>query len=84
MQDPLTAVLDTDAAYGSVALNADGSFTYTPTQNFFGQDSFRYFATDGISNSNTVEVEIWVTAVNDVPIANDDSYSTTEDIPTGD
>ncbi len=79
--DPLMAVLDITPTHGLITLNSDGSFVYTPTQNYFGPDSFEYYATDGISNSNTVEVEIVVTAVNDVPIANNDSYSTTEDIP---
>jgi VCBS repeat-containing protein len=77
----LTAVLEITPTYGTLALNADGSFTYTPTQDFYGMDSFTYYATDGITNSNSANVDIWVTAVNDAPVAVDDSYTTTEDIP---
>ena len=32
---------------GSVTLNADGSFTYTPAANYNGPDSFTYKANDG-------------------------------------
>ena len=43
----LTAVLVTGPAHGTLALNADGSFTYTPAANFNGADSFTYRANDG-------------------------------------
>jgi len=38
--DPLTAVLVTSAMHGTLALNADGSFSYTPAAGFSGADSF--------------------------------------------
>ncbi len=38
----LTAVKVTDPANGTLTLQGDGSFTYTPSANFFGQDSFTY------------------------------------------
>lgn len=77
----ITAVLQTTPTHGLLAFNEDGSFIYTPTQNFHGIDSFSYYATDGVNNSNAAVVTIHITAVNDPPIANDDHYSTTEDIP---
>jgi hypothetical protein len=77
----LTAVLDIDPTYGALTFNGDGSFTYTPTQNFYGTDGFTYYVTDGLNNSNSAEVTIWVTAVNEAPIANDDFYSATQDTP---
>jgi RHS repeat-associated protein len=43
---PLTASLNRDAFHGTVALNADGSFVYTPDPTFVGADSFLYVATD--------------------------------------
>ena len=43
----LTAVLVTGPAHGTLTLNADGSFTYTPAANFNGSDSFTYKANDG-------------------------------------
>ncbi|KIC35665.1 cadherin-like domain-containing protein, partial [Leisingera sp. ANG-M7] len=45
--DPLTATLDVQAAKGTVVLNADGSFTYTPDAGSSGSDSFTYTLSDG-------------------------------------
>ena len=45
--DPLTAVLVAGPANGTVDLNPDGSFTYTPDPDFIGTDSFTYRASDG-------------------------------------
>ena len=76
--DALTAVLVTNPAHGSVALNGNGSFTYTPTGDYTGPDAFTYRASDGSLNSNTASVAITVTAVNRPPVAAADSYSTTK------
>jgi VCBS repeat-containing protein len=56
----LTATLVTNAANGSVTLNPDGSFNYTPNANFHGADSFTYKANDGQADSNTATVSITV------------------------
>lgn len=37
---------DTQPSNGSVVVNSDGSFTYTPNNDFVGQDSFTYLPTD--------------------------------------
>ena len=79
--DALTAVLVSGPANGTLTLNADGSFTYTPDANFNGTDSFTYKASDGTADSNVATVTITVTPVNDAPVAGDDSYSTDEDTP---
>jgi VCBS repeat-containing protein len=50
--------------HGTLALNADGSFVYTPDKDFHGQDSFWYEFTDGANVSRAVEVEL---CVKDVP-----------------
>jgi VCBS repeat-containing protein len=76
--DPLTAVLDTEPGNGTLTLNADGSFTYTPDSNFNGIDSFIYHANDDSADSNTATVTITVDAVNDPPVAGDDSISVDE------
>src|SRR4029078_8996324 len=52
----LTAVLVTDVAHGTLSLKPNGSFTYTPTANYSGSDSFTYKANDGTADSNTVTV----------------------------
>jgi len=77
--DSLMAVLDTGPANGSLTLNADGSFTYTPNADFYGQDSFTYYANDDSLDSNIVTVTITVDPVNDAPVVNDDAYATVED-----
>ena len=45
--DALTALLFTGPTQGTLTLNADGSFTYTPASGFVGVDSFTYAALDG-------------------------------------
>jgi len=74
--NPLTAVLVAGVSHGSLVLNSNGSFTYTPSANFNGADSFTYMANDGLANSNTATVTITVNAVNDPPSAVNDTYST--------
>lgn len=54
----LTATLVTGPANGTVALNPDGGFVYTPRSGFIGTDSFVYGATDGVYTSAPAIVEI--------------------------
>jgi VCBS repeat-containing protein len=75
----LSAVLVSGVMHGSLALAANGGFVYTPTNNYFGPDSFTYRANDGKTNSNVATVSITVTPINDPPIAANDSYTTAED-----
>ena len=57
----LTAKLGTTTTNGSLTLNADGSFTYTPTSSTFtGTDTFTYTATDGTLTSTVTTVTIAV------------------------
>src|SRR5207302_10155153 len=77
--DTLTAVLVSGPTKGSLTLNANGSFTYTPNANVNGTDSFTYKANDGALDSNTATVTITINAVNDAPVAQNDGYTTDED-----
>lgn len=79
--DPLTATLGTTSTNGTLVLNTDGSFTYTPNADFNGSDSFTYVANDGTSDSAEATVTITVNPVNDVPVANDDSATTAFETP---
>jgi VCBS repeat-containing protein len=79
--NPLSAVLVDGPAHGTVTLNADGSFTYTPEANFNGADGFTYQANDGSADSTVAAVTITVDPVNDPPVAVSDSYSTATDAP---
>ncbi|HTD67739.1 MAG TPA: tandem-95 repeat protein, partial [Candidatus Limnocylindria bacterium] len=65
--DPLTAVLGSGPANGTVTLNANGSFIYVPTTNYFGTATFTYMANDGKTNSAPATVTITVVPVNDRP-----------------
>jgi uncharacterized delta-60 repeat protein len=77
--EPLTAVLVAGPGNASsFALNADGSFTYTPNANWNGTDGFTYTANDGALNSNVVTVSITVTAVNDAAVLSADVANLTE------
>ncbi|MBE4290911.1 tandem-95 repeat protein, partial [Vibrio parahaemolyticus] len=63
---------------GTVIVNNDGTVTYTPDDNYVGEDTFTYIVTSGgVSESTTVEVN--VTPVNDAPVAKDDIATTQED-----
>jgi len=79
--DPLSAVLVTNAGHGSVALSADGSFTYTPSASFFGTDSFTYKAHDGRDDSNVATVTLTIRKVDRPPVARDDAYKTRKNEP---
>ncbi len=54
-------------ANGTLALHADGSFSYTPNADFHGTDSFSYRASDGIAQSTPATVTISVSPVADTP-----------------
>ncbi|GAB5490923.1 MAG: hypothetical protein Phog2KO_11380 [Phototrophicaceae bacterium] len=78
--DTLTVTLGIiNVSNGTLVLNSDGSFTYTPDSNFNGSDSFNYILSDGNGGSDTATVTIMVNVVNDAPIAEDDSYTMNED-----
>lgn len=64
---------------GTLTLNTDGSFSYVPSTNFNGIDSFTYKVTD--SNGGSAEAIVTLTSVtiNHLPVANADSYTFNED-----
>ncbi|MEW6472117.1 MAG: Ig-like domain-containing protein [Actinomycetota bacterium] len=82
--DPLTFTKVADPAHGALTLNANGTFTYTPTAGYAGSDSFTFKVSDGKADSNSATVTLTVTAVNDAPTISDVSdQSTPEDTGTG-
>ena len=87
-QGNLTAVLVSGPTNArDFTLNADGSFSYTPTLNFTGTDTFTYKANDGTTDSNATTVTIGVIAIGNAPLATNDFYTTSENtalaIPAG-
>jgi Ca2+-binding RTX toxin-like protein len=65
--DDLTATVATGPAHGSLTLNSDGSFVYTPDADYNGADSFTYTVNDGTSTTAPVTVDLTVDPVNDAP-----------------
>ena len=80
-QDLLIAVKVSNPLYGTLTLNPDGSFTYTPNADFNGADNFNFVANDGLVDSNVATITITVNWINDAPVAIDDSITTYTGIP---
>lgn len=77
----VVAAIAASANHGTVELAANGSFRYTPISNFFGDDLFRYSATDNHGASSEASVTIRVASSADAPVANDDAYTATAGTP---
>ncbi len=77
--DPLSFSKASDPAHGSVTVNSDGSFSYTPTANYNGTDSFTVSVADGQGGTSTSTVNITITPVNDLPTTSDVNVSGNED-----
>ena len=82
--DPLVYSIASQPTMGSAAITnvATGSFTYTPTPDKNGPDSFTFKVSDGFSDSNTADVSITIIAENDAPVAQAGDLSTEEDTST--
>ncbi|PSW56865.1 retention module-containing protein [Photobacterium leiognathi] len=63
---------------GKIVIDHDGGMTFVPSDNYHGDVTVPYTITDG-DKSATSTVTIHVTAVNDAPVANPDSFTTDED-----
>ena len=71
---------DTNSVQGGTVLNnGDGTFTYTPPNQFNGSDSFGYTISDGNSGTASAVVLITVNPVNDAPTSASASITTDED-----
>ena len=79
--DTLTFTKGRDPVNGTVTVNPDGTWTYTPKPDYNGTDSFTVLIDDGHGGKATSTVNIGVTPVNDAPVAVDDNISTPEDRP---
>ncbi|MDB6110086.1 MAG: hypothetical protein JWR69_1836 [Pedosphaera sp.] len=63
----LTVVSYTQPGHGSVTVNANGGYVYTPAADFNGSDNFTYTLTNGNARAAVATVNLGVTAVNDRP-----------------
>ena len=60
--DLLSSILVTGPAHGTLTLNANGTFSYTPFSTYVGADSFTYMAVDALGASDLATVTINVLA----------------------
>jgi VCBS repeat-containing protein len=64
----LTFALDTQAAHGIASVHPDGSFSYTPSADFAGIDTFVVSVSDGSGAGDTATVTVDVGSVSDNPV----------------
>jgi hypothetical protein len=69
----LTVTVAGPAGHGTVTINGAGTIDYTLDPDYDGPDSFTYTVCDPSDNCSMATVTVTVTAVNDAPVANDDS-----------
>ncbi|MCA9151939.1 MAG: tandem-95 repeat protein, partial [Planctomycetales bacterium] len=73
--DPLHITLIATPSHGAIVVSEDGSWSYLPEADFFGEDQFTYSLADEFSSSNDATVSIAVNAVNDPPVAVPENYT---------
>ncbi|OWY41124.1 hypothetical protein CEK28_02305, partial [Xenophilus sp. AP218F] len=79
--DTLTFSAGDAPKHGSVTVNADGTWTYTPAKDYNGADSFTITVSDGKGGTDTITVKVGIDPVNDAPVGEDVSVRTPEDTP---
>ncbi|HEX6829487.1 MAG TPA: Ig-like domain-containing protein [Burkholderiales bacterium] len=72
----LTVTGVSGATNGTATVNADGTVRFAPALNFNGTGSFNYAISDGNGGTASSSVTVTVTAVNDAPLAVNDSATT--------
>ena len=77
--DALTYFKQSDPTNGTLGSITNNQVVYTPTQDFNGEDTFIYKATDGSADSNGATVTITINSVNDAPVTTNQSAATNED-----
>ena len=65
--------------HGTLNINEEGDFTYIPVANFNGEDAFSYEVINELGLTDIAVVEITIKAVNDAPIALDNTYNVESD-----
>ncbi|MEN3972129.1 Ig-like domain-containing protein [Sphingomicrobium sp. XHP0235] len=71
----MITIVSADAVNGTVVVNADGTLSYTPDDNYFGADSLTVVFSDGTTTTTETFI-VDVASVNDAPVAMDDMVMT--------
>ena len=80
-QDVLTFLINKQPIHGSINLNAQtGDYVYQPGNNYYGSDSFKYQANDGLVSSTPATIDFNILPVNDAPEAHSETLSAKEDV----
>ncbi|MGE8501468.1 MAG: retention module-containing protein [Pseudomonas sp.] len=82
--DLVTLTVTRAPTNGTLIFNANGTWTYTPAQDYNGGDSFEVTATDGRGASTPLTVNLTVTPVNDAPVATGTYDATIDDSAAAD
>ena len=75
--------LATAPSHGTATVNANGTYTYRATWHYNGPDSFTYRIRDANGDVSTATVSLTITPVNDVPVAVNDTFTTTKNKAVG-
>jgi hypothetical protein len=70
-----TAILVSGVSNGTLSLQSDGGYTYSPSAGYVGSDSFRYHPSGLLYTTATVTITI----TNATPVARSDAYSSPAD-----
>ena len=72
----------TISGVGTIVVNANGTFTFTPAANYSGNvPDITYTVSDGNGGTDIGLIDIVVSPTNDAPLASDDTQTTPEDTP---
>ena len=77
--DSLTYRVVQDPIHGRLSQGGNSNFTYSPFNEYSGQDSFTFQAFDGKVYSNIGSVKITITEVNDPPVVQSSTFKLRED-----
>ncbi|WP_040395410.1 Ig-like domain-containing protein, partial [Catenovulum agarivorans] len=76
--DSLTYVIETDAQNGQTSIEAS-ILKYQPATNFFGSDQIIFSVSDGVNDKVHGQIDLSISAVNDVPVFTQTSFEVDED-----
>ena len=78
--DALTFASSSDSAHGNLTLSANGAFSYAPSADFVGTDSFTFTANDGQATSAPATVTITVAQGNRAPVLRSATFAAIQNV----